>query len=169
MYPYIQSRFYRSPEVLLGLPYDQAIDMWSFGCIMYELHTGDPIFNGSSEQDQVSSNVHVDDEVCVGGRGYIDSCYYYDVFLFFILTMQMFKISEVCGMPPDHMLNNGKKTANFFSRPSRDQPYTRVPAKKVPDYCICKLSLFSSFFYNQSTNDLFRRLALLLLICFPLH
>jgi dual specificity tyrosine-phosphorylation-regulated kinase 1 len=54
MYPYIQSRFYRSPEVLLGLPYDQAIDMWSLGCILYELHTGDPIFNGISERDQVS-------------------------------------------------------------------------------------------------------------------
>lgn len=53
MYPYIQSRFYRSPEVLLGLSYNEAIDMWSFGCIMYELHTGDPIFNGSSQRDQV--------------------------------------------------------------------------------------------------------------------
>ena len=27
--------------------------MWSLGCILYELHTGDPIFNGTSEQDQV--------------------------------------------------------------------------------------------------------------------
>eukprot|EP00055_Hartaetosiga_balthica_P014749 m.82895 g.82895 ORF g.82895 m.82895 type:complete len:448 (+) comp8679_c1_seq1:64-1407(+) len=53
MYSYIQSRFYRSPEVLLGLPYSQAIDMWSFGCIMFELHTGDPIFNGASQRDQV--------------------------------------------------------------------------------------------------------------------
>lgn len=53
MYPYIQSRFYRSPEVLLGLPYDEKIDMWSLGCILYELHTGDPIFNGSSEVDQM--------------------------------------------------------------------------------------------------------------------
>jgi hypothetical protein len=53
MYPYIQSRFYRSPEVLLSLPYDEKIDMWSLGCILYELHTGDPIFNGRSEQDQV--------------------------------------------------------------------------------------------------------------------
>ena len=53
MYPYIQSRFYRSPEVLLSLPYDEKIDMWSLGCILYELHTGDPIFNGTSEQDQV--------------------------------------------------------------------------------------------------------------------
>lgn len=59
MYPYIQSRFYRSPEVLLGLPYNQAIDMWSLGCILYELHTGDPIFNGTSESDQVYKLVEV--------------------------------------------------------------------------------------------------------------
>jgi dual specificity tyrosine-phosphorylation-regulated kinase 1 len=53
MYPYIQSRFYRSPEVLLQIPYTQAIDMWSLGCILFELHTGDPLFNGSNEVDQV--------------------------------------------------------------------------------------------------------------------
>jgi serine/threonine protein kinase len=31
MYTYIQSRYYRSPEVMMGLPYDVAIDMWSLG------------------------------------------------------------------------------------------------------------------------------------------
>jgi serine/threonine protein kinase len=31
IYTYIQSRFYRSPEVILGLPYGPPIDMWSFG------------------------------------------------------------------------------------------------------------------------------------------
>ena len=40
MYTYIQSRFYRSPEVILGLPYGVGIDMWSFGCILAELYTG---------------------------------------------------------------------------------------------------------------------------------
>lgn len=34
LYQYIQSRFYRSPEVLLGMPYTTAIDMWSLACIM---------------------------------------------------------------------------------------------------------------------------------------
>lgn len=34
MYTYIQSRFYRSPEVILGIPYTTAIDMWSLGCII---------------------------------------------------------------------------------------------------------------------------------------
>ncbi|KAL3953489.1 hypothetical protein ACCO45_011445 [Purpureocillium lilacinum] len=40
VYTYIQSRFYRSPEVLLGLPYSSAIDMWSLGCIVVELFLG---------------------------------------------------------------------------------------------------------------------------------
>ena len=49
IYQYIQSRFYRSPEVLLGIPYDMAIDVWSLGCILVEMHTGEPIFAGSNE------------------------------------------------------------------------------------------------------------------------
>jgi len=49
LYTYIQSRFYRAPEVILGLPYDTAIDMWSFGCILAELFTGYPIFPGENE------------------------------------------------------------------------------------------------------------------------
>lgn len=36
----IQSRFYRSPEIILGLPYSKSIDMWSLGCILAELYTG---------------------------------------------------------------------------------------------------------------------------------
>jgi len=56
---YVQSRFYRSPEVLLGLPYTSAIDMWSAGCIAAELFLGLPIFPGQSEYDQLTyiSNV----------------------------------------------------------------------------------------------------------------
>jgi serine/threonine protein kinase len=46
VYTYIQSRFYRSPEVILGLPYGCEIDMWSFGCILAELLTGYPLFPG---------------------------------------------------------------------------------------------------------------------------
>lgn len=54
IYQYIQSRFYRSFEVLIGAPYDHAIDMWSLGCILVELHTGNPLFNGGDEFDQVN-------------------------------------------------------------------------------------------------------------------
>ncbi|TPX76350.1 hypothetical protein CcCBS67573_g02373 [Chytriomyces confervae] len=54
IYTYIQSRFYRSPEVLVGLPYTSSIDMWSLGCIAAELFLGLPLFPGTSEYNQVS-------------------------------------------------------------------------------------------------------------------
>jgi len=69
-FTYIQSRFYRSPEVLLSSPYTHAIDMWSLGCILVEMHTGQPLFNGKNEAEQI------------------------------------WKISDVLGLPPDHMIRN---------------------------------------------------------------
>ena len=59
MYSYIQSRFYRSPEVMLGLPYSVAIDMWSLGCILVEMHTGEPLFSGSDQFDQMQKIVKI--------------------------------------------------------------------------------------------------------------
>lgn len=53
IHSYIQSRFYRAPEVLLGVPYTGAIDMWSFGCIAVEILLGLPLFPGISEHDQL--------------------------------------------------------------------------------------------------------------------
>ncbi|CAJ1953555.1 unnamed protein product [Cylindrotheca closterium] len=53
MQTYIQSRFYRSPEVLIGLPYDSAIDIWSLGCVTAELFLGLPILPGVHEHDQL--------------------------------------------------------------------------------------------------------------------
>ncbi|GAN00709.1 kinase-like protein [Mucor ambiguus] len=54
VYTYIQSRFYRSPEVIMGMSYSMAIDMWSVGCILAELHTGYPLFPGENEQEQLA-------------------------------------------------------------------------------------------------------------------
>ena len=54
MFTYVQSRFYRAPEVILGLDYSSSIDMWSLGCIVAELFLGLPIFPGTSEYNQIS-------------------------------------------------------------------------------------------------------------------
>jgi dual specificity tyrosine-phosphorylation-regulated kinase 2/3/4 len=59
VYTYIQSRFYRAPEVILGLPYTTAIDMWSFACILAELYTGYPLFPGENEVEQLACILEV--------------------------------------------------------------------------------------------------------------
>nr|ODO04173.1 CMGC/DYRK/DYRK2 protein kinase [Cryptococcus depauperatus CBS 7855] len=59
VYTYIQSRFYRSPEVILGMNYAMAIDMWSLGCILAELYTGVPIFPGENEHEQLACIMEV--------------------------------------------------------------------------------------------------------------
>ena len=59
IYTYIQSRFYRSPEVMLGIAYTPAIDMWSLGCILVELYNGYPLFPGRNEEDQMSKILEV--------------------------------------------------------------------------------------------------------------
>lgn len=80
VYSYIQLRFYRSPEVILGLPYTESIDMWSLGCIVGELFLGLPMFPGTSEYNQ------------------------------------MWKIVDMLGYPPRHMIEVGRNSMNFFNR-----------------------------------------------------
>lgn len=80
IYTYIQSRFYRSPEVILGLPYTESIDMWSLGCIVGEFFLGLPMFPGTSEYNQI------------------------------------WKIVDMLGPPPRHMIEVGRNSSNFSRR-----------------------------------------------------
>lgn len=80
VYSYIQSRFYRSPEVILGLPYTESIDMWSLGCIVAELFLGLPLFPGTSEYNQI------------------------------------WKIVDMLGYPPRHMIELGRNSNTFFKK-----------------------------------------------------
>lgn len=87
VYTYIQSRFYRAPEVILGARYGMPIDMWSLGCILAELLTGFPLLPGEDEGDQLAC------------------------------------IIELLGMPPQRLIDVGKRSKNFIS------------SKGYPRYC----------------------------------
>jgi len=54
LYVYIQSRFYRAPEVILGMPYTRRIDLWSYACVLCELAVGYPLFPGENEVEQLA-------------------------------------------------------------------------------------------------------------------
>lgn len=93
---YLQSRYYRAPEVLLGLPFDMAIDMWSLGCVAAELFLGWPMFPGASEYDQV---LLVTIYQCV-----------------MLVLFQLCYITETCGSIPDRMLRLARKASKFLIR-----------------------------------------------------
>ncbi|KAL7083017.1 hypothetical protein ACP275_14G136600 [Erythranthe tilingii] len=58
--PGVGTPWYKSPEILLGSKkYSSAVDMWSVGCIMAELFTGQALFREESELDQIKC-------VCIG-------------------------------------------------------------------------------------------------------
>jgi dual specificity protein kinase YAK1 len=100
VYTYIQSRFYRSPEVLLGIPYTAAIDMWSLGCIAVELFLGLPLFPGTSEYNQITRIVEM--------LGYV-------AFSSFARQQSQQILMQLSDSnPPSHMLERGKQTGQFF-------------------------------------------------------
>ena len=47
----IQTRWYRSPEIIYKIPFNEKIDMWSLGCIIYELMSSRPLFKSYSDKD----------------------------------------------------------------------------------------------------------------------
>ena len=51
---YVATRYWRAPEIMLNwMHYDEKVDMWSVGCIMAELLTGQVLFPGT---DRILSN-----------------------------------------------------------------------------------------------------------------
>jgi serine/threonine-protein kinase PRP4 len=53
--PYLVSRFYRAPEIILGIPFDYAIDVWSIGCTLFELYSGKILFTGRTNNQMLRS------------------------------------------------------------------------------------------------------------------
>lgn len=50
---YIQSRWYRAPEIILGLEWNEMIDIWSIGCVLFECIIGDVLFPADNDIDQL--------------------------------------------------------------------------------------------------------------------
>jgi serine/threonine-protein kinase PRP4 len=52
---YLVSRFYRAPEIILGMDIGYPVDMWAVGCTMYELWTGKILFTGRSNNQMIKA------------------------------------------------------------------------------------------------------------------
>uniref|UniRef100_A0A665TS56 Cyclin-dependent kinase-like 2 n=1 Tax=Echeneis naucrates TaxID=173247 RepID=A0A665TS56_ECHNA len=51
---YVATRWYRAPELLVGdIKYGKPVDVWAVGCLLLEMLTGQPLFPGDSDLDQI--------------------------------------------------------------------------------------------------------------------
>ena len=141
MYSYIQSRFYRSPEVILGLQYSVAIDMWSLGCILVEMHTGDPLFSGTDQFDQMQKIVQV--SRYIKSLEQFDDCDCNIPCIFLTFTTDCFQpLQQILGMVPNNMLKKTEKQnlEQFFEqqggswtiRQTSDASQTRPSSPIIP-------------------------------------
>lgn len=53
------SRFYRPPEIFLGIKYDTKVDIWSYACSLFELYTGKIMFPGSNNNEMIKLIMNV--------------------------------------------------------------------------------------------------------------
>jgi serine/threonine protein kinase len=82
----IQTRQYRAPEVIIGSRYDTSADMWSLGCMTFELLTGDLLFDPRAGDDYDRDEDH----------------------------LAMFQ--ELLGKMPKRLAVEGKYSKNFFDK-----------------------------------------------------
>jgi len=82
--PYLVSRFYRAPEIMLGLKYGESADIWSLGCVLYELYTGKILFSGKDNNEMLKLMMEVKgafSKKCLR-KGEFHSKYFDEDFLF---------------------------------------------------------------------------------------
>lgn len=83
----ITTRQYRSPEVIVGAPYDTSTDIWSIACLVFELVTGDYLFD--PKEDEYGHHSRDEDHLAL--------------------------IIELLGKMPPHLTDKGKYSKQFFA------------------------------------------------------
>lgn len=91
---YVQSRSYRAPEVMLGLPYDGRIDVWSLGCVLAEMLTGQVLFPAVAD-------------VAVGDEVYTEQI---------TEAAMLARMAGIFGPLPQWMLREGSYAGAFFTK-----------------------------------------------------
>ncbi|KAJ6093108.1 serine/threonine protein kinase [Penicillium sp. IBT 16267x] len=134
--PYLVSRFYRAPEIILGIPYDYAIDVWSIGCTLFELYTGKILFTGRNNNQMLKSIME-----CRGKyppkvlrRGSLAHLHFDDM-----LNFHSIEQDKITGRPVTRILD--------FKKPTRDLK-TRLTGKGTRgmlDADVKELTMFFDF------------------------
>jgi len=75
----LQTEYYRSPEIILGSTFNEKIDIWSTGCVIFELLIGNLLFDPKKSNDLSRSTNHLLDIIEIFGDFddlYLNKCKY---------------------------------------------------------------------------------------------
>ena len=107
----IQTRQYRSPEVILGINYNETSDIWSLACIIYELITGDFLFNPESGPNFCKNDSH------------------------------LAKFIEICGKMPRNFIERGENWKKYFDRNGKLKRIGEIPHINLKNILVQKHKL----------------------------
>lgn len=82
----IQTRYYRAPEIIMGYKYNENCDMWSVGCLIYELLTGEILFDPNKKRRFNRDRFHIYEMICK------------------------------LGMIPENIIQNSIRNSDFFKK-----------------------------------------------------
>ena len=152
-YTYIQSRFYRAPEVILGANYGTPIDMWSLGCLVAELSIGSPLFAGENEQEQLSLIFR---SVGVPGQAFLSQCKHTAKYFSKDFTPKIIKGKDgkaiIPGSRPISTLFEEPELCRFLEKVLRVEPEARLtPLQALAEPWI--LAYFPEDMRKEHLND----------------
>ena len=79
---YVATRWYRAPELLVGdTQYGSSVDIWATGCVFAELLTGQPLWPGRSDVDQLYLIIRTLGRSCILWLTELLNCYSNGTFL----------------------------------------------------------------------------------------
>ena len=112
-----QSRYYRAPEIIYNIPFNEKIDVWSVGCIIFELLEDKPLFYSKKENDHL---IHIHNVIGLPSKEFIDSSY--KIKKFYNIDYYPHKITTLYGKPflpgKNNLLNDllMKDNTNEFNK-----------------------------------------------------
>lgn len=140
--PYLVSRFYRAPEIILGVPYDFAIDMWSIGCTLFEMYTGKILFTGRNNNQMLKSIMECRGKFSLKmlKKAEFGAVHFDDV----SLNFRSLERDKVTGRDVTKMINFVKPTRDLKSRLLAATTGTGTGSKKIiPEAELKEVNLFA--------------------------
>ncbi|GFE53655.1 CMGC DYRK PRP4 kinase [Babesia ovis] len=116
---YLVSRFYRAPEIILGLRYDCKIDVWSAAATIYELATGDILFPGRTNNHMLKLMMDIKGKVPnrVIRAGQLSSQHFDDNLDFIYLSRDSFSRKDTAKIVRDFSVKRGITDALLDRQP----------------------------------------------------